>query len=71
MTDELLWEQFHAATLPKAEWTHAAHLRMAWLFLRRYAVDEAHLLSPRRSARRRRSANRASCFVAPDLALLP
>lgn len=44
MSDEVLWEQFHAATLPKAEWTHAAHLRMAWLFLRRHGVDEAHLL---------------------------
>jgi hypothetical protein len=42
--DETLWQQFHAATLPKEEWTHSAHVRTAWLFLRRHPIDEAHLL---------------------------
>lgn len=42
--DAALWEQFHAAALPAAQWTHEAHLRTAWMFLRRYVLDEAHLL---------------------------
>ena len=44
LDDDTLWREFHAATLPKELWTHAAHLRMAWLHLRRHALDEAHLL---------------------------
>ena len=44
LDDSTLWLQFNAATLAKENWTHAAHLRTAWLFLRRHAVDEAHLL---------------------------
>ena len=30
--------------MPAASWTHAAHLRVAALFLARHALDEAHLL---------------------------
>ncbi len=44
LDDATLWAQFHAGTLPKEAWTHAAHLRIAWLFLRRHAVDEAHFM---------------------------
>ncbi len=44
LDDATLWDQFNGATLPKEGWTHAAHLRTAWLFLRRHALDEAHLL---------------------------
>jgi hypothetical protein len=44
MNDEQLWERFAAATLPHAEWTHRLHLRVAWLFLSRYPLDEAHVL---------------------------
>lgn len=43
MTDDALWIAFHERTLPHAEWTHAAHLRIAWLHLARYSLDEAHL----------------------------
>ncbi len=42
--DDELWERFHAATLPAAEWTHHAHLRVAWMYLRRHALDDAHVL---------------------------
>jgi hypothetical protein len=42
--DEELWTAFAAGTLPAATWTHRAHLRVAWMFLQRYSLDEAHLL---------------------------
>ncbi len=42
--DLALWTAFSAATLPEAEWTHEAHLRVAWMHLGRHALDEAHLL---------------------------
>jgi hypothetical protein len=41
--DAELWRAFHDCTLPAAQWTHAAHLRIAWLHLARYELDEAHL----------------------------
>jgi hypothetical protein len=44
MTDEELWHAFETATLPEKDWTHRGHLRVAWLFSRRYRLDEAHVL---------------------------
>ena len=44
LTDEALWQAFSTSTLPAEAWTHRAHLRMAWLFLKRHPLDEAHLL---------------------------
>jgi hypothetical protein len=41
--DEPLWQAFCDRTLGHAEWTHTAHLRVAWLHLARYPLDEAHL----------------------------
>ena len=41
--DDSLWRAFHDRTLVHAEWTHTAHLRVAWLHLARHALDEAHL----------------------------
>jgi hypothetical protein len=35
MTDEDFLAAFEARTIPKAEWTHEAHVRMAWLYLTR------------------------------------
>jgi hypothetical protein len=35
MTDDDFLAAFEARTIPKAEWTHAAHVRMAWLYLTR------------------------------------
>lgn len=42
--DEELGAAFAAGTLPAATWTHRAHLRVAWMFLRRYSLDEGHVL---------------------------
>lgn len=42
--DDALWTAFHERTLPAAEWTHAAHVRIAAMHLARYGLDEAHLL---------------------------
>jgi hypothetical protein len=42
--DEALRLAFGASTLPAADWTHRAHLRVAWMFLKRYPLDEAHVL---------------------------
>ena len=44
LTDEALWQAFSASALPSASWTHREHLRVAWMFLQRYPLDEAHLL---------------------------
>jgi ribosomal protein S18 acetylase RimI-like enzyme len=43
LDDDALWLAFHERTLPAAQWTHVAHLRVAWLHLARYALDDAHL----------------------------
>lgn len=43
LDDDALWAAFHERALSTAEWTHTAHLRMAWLHLARYSLDEAHL----------------------------
>ncbi len=43
MDDDALWTAFHDKTLTHAEWTHEAHLRIAWLHVTRYPLDEAHL----------------------------
>lgn len=44
LADEELWAAFNASSLPAADWTHRAHLRVAWMFLSRHPLDEAHLL---------------------------
>jgi multimeric flavodoxin WrbA len=43
LDDDALWAAFHERVLSAAEWTHTAHLRMAWMHLARYPLDEAHL----------------------------
>jgi hypothetical protein len=43
LDDDALWQAFHDRTLPAAQWTHTAHLRIAWLHLARHELDEAHL----------------------------
>ena len=42
--DDELAQAFWSVALPEAEWTHDAHLRMAWLTLEDKSIDEAHLL---------------------------
>jgi hypothetical protein len=44
MDDAALWLAFTGATLPASEWNHRAHLRVAWLYLDRHPLDEAHIL---------------------------
>jgi hypothetical protein len=44
MDDRQIWEAFSTSTVPQKDWTHRAHLRLAWLFLKKYPLDEAHLL---------------------------
>jgi len=44
MDDRELWDRFTSTTLPADGWTHRAHLRVAWLFLDRHPLDEAHVL---------------------------
>jgi hypothetical protein len=41
--DDALFEAFGASALTAAEWTHEAHVRVAYLFLRRHPFDEAHV----------------------------
>ncbi len=41
MTDDEFLAAFEAAAIPRAEWTHEAHIRMAWLHLTRFPTDEA------------------------------
>lgn len=41
MTDAEFLEAFEACTIPHAAWTHRAHIRMAYLVLRREAFERA------------------------------
>jgi hypothetical protein len=43
MDDGALWEGFCASALTHAQWTHETHVRTAFLFAQRFAIDEAHL----------------------------
>ncbi len=35
MSDDEFLAAFEGCTIPKAEWTHGAHVRMAWLYAAR------------------------------------
>src|SRR5688572_6812620 len=41
MTDSDLVHQFEALTLPFEQWTHRAHVKVAFLYLRDHPFDEA------------------------------
>jgi hypothetical protein len=43
MDDQQLWQRFTSCSLSQAEWTHEAHVRVAFLFATRFQLDEAHL----------------------------
>lgn len=44
MDDAALWQAFTGRSLQNTEWTHRAHLRVAWMHLARWPdLDEAHL----------------------------
>lgn len=62
MTDDEFLAAFEGCTLPKAEWTHAAHVRMAWIHLSRTADFDAALAAIRTGIPRLN----ASYGTAPD-----
>ena len=39
--DETFLEQFESAAWPLAEWHHKQHIKVAYLYLRRYSLDTA------------------------------
>jgi hypothetical protein len=41
MSDDDFLAAFEACTIPKADWTHEAHVRMAWLYLSRLPFPAA------------------------------
>ena len=41
MTDTEFLEAFGSCSLPEAQWTHEAHVRMAWLYLQKMPLIEA------------------------------
>ena len=41
MTDDELVQAFEAATLPADQFPHAAHVRVAWWYLKHYPLGEA------------------------------
>jgi GNAT superfamily N-acetyltransferase len=43
LDDASLWGAFNHSTLPDLEWTHRSHLRVAFMHLERWGLDEAHL----------------------------
>ena len=40
-TDDEFLAEFEAGSMPKSEWTHAAHVRVGWLCLCRHPFDDA------------------------------
>ena len=44
LNDDELWELFAASSLPGSDWTHEAHLRIAWMHLRQHDLDASHIL---------------------------
>ena len=43
MHDQSLWEAFYERSIPASQWTHREHLRIAWMHLGRWSLDESHL----------------------------
>jgi hypothetical protein len=41
MTDAEFLAAFEACTIPRADWTHEAHVRMAWLYLTGHPFPDA------------------------------
>ena len=41
MDDRTFLEQFEDCTLPFDQWTHRAHVKVAYLYLRRFSLEEA------------------------------
>lgn len=43
MDDETFLKQFESTAWPKAEWHHRQHIKVAYLYLRRYPLDVASI----------------------------
>jgi hypothetical protein len=43
-TDGALLAGFESRAIPATEWTHEAHLRIAWLLARDRPLDDAHIM---------------------------
>ncbi len=56
MEDRQLIQQFEDCTLPQADWTHEAHLKVAYMYLRDHPVDVA-LLKMRKGIQALNAAN--------------
>ncbi|GAB4036983.1 hypothetical protein [Spirosoma gilvum] len=41
LSDEAFEQQFEACTLPPAIFSHEAHLRLAWIYIRKYGTEKA------------------------------
>lgn len=41
MNDQEFLEGFEECSIPREQWSHEAHLRMAWLYLTRHPLDQA------------------------------
>ena len=52
MRDEEFLDGFERCTLPEEKWTHEAHFRMAWLYLRREPNEAAALEKAREGIKR-------------------
>ena len=57
MDDRDLLAQFESLTLPFAQWTHRAHVKVAYLYLRKERAFEAALAKLRRGIQAYNSAN--------------
>lgn len=56
--DSLFLDAFESCTLPRSEWTHRAHLRMAYLYLRDTPDPQLLLAAVRQRIRNFNEANR-------------
>jgi hypothetical protein len=70
MTDDEFLTAFEACRLFRKDWTHEAHVRMAWLYLTRVGSDEAALGRVRCGIKKLSSAfvrrQQLSCRVRPQ-----
>jgi hypothetical protein len=57
MTDAELLLRFETQAIPRSEWTHRLHVRMAYLYLRQHSFEEA-LAKIRSGIQRLNAANR-------------
>ncbi len=57
MTDEEFLDAFEAQAISREDWTHEAHVRMAWLYARREASREAMLDKVRNGIKRLNAVN--------------